>query len=267
MQIDKADPLLPLKSSLLVETGIRNPHSIPWIITPLDTCLSAARALVLSEEEAYYVRAGTSALAACISPRNEAAALNLLLTHRQQVCAPKDEARLQGLLDLAAGFPQRAGCPEAQLQPAQQPAAPQPFSADTPEGRLQAWAAAAGATSAVSAAIFPSGLRGAVADRDIAAGECVMTVPSSLLISYETAKSSDFGKCLARIPGLDDESLAVVWTMVDRWDDESPHAPFWASLPSAIGTGLSADDAAIAVLKVRQAVGSDGRLLLRANTF
>ncbi len=47
------------------------------------------------------------------------------------------------------------------------------------------------------------------------------------------------GAVLRRIPGLDEESAAVLWTMVDRRDAESPHAAFWASLPqAAFGTAL-----------------------------
>lgn len=37
--------------------------------------------------------------------------------------------------------------------------------------------------------------------------------------------------------GLDPETLAVLWTMVDRHEPESPHAPFWAALPPHFGTG------------------------------
>jgi len=47
------------------------------------------------------------------------------------------------------------------------------------------------------------------------------------------------GKALQRIPNLSEEAAAVVWTMIDRVDDESPYAPYWASLPSTFGTALS----------------------------
>jgi hypothetical protein len=38
---------------------------------------------------------------------------------------------------------------------------------------------------------------------------------------------------------LDPETLAVLWTMVDRHDPESVHAPFWAALPAHFSTALS----------------------------
>lgn len=46
------------------------------------------------------------------------------------------------------------------------------------------------------------------------------------------------GPVLKRIPGLDPESAAVIWTMIDRHDLDSPWAAFWAALPAAFDTGL-----------------------------
>ena len=44
---------------------------------------------------------------------------------------------------------------------------------------------------------------------------------------YDYALASDFGRVLARIPTLSEEAAAVVWTMVDRRDEESALAPYW----------------------------------------
>jgi hypothetical protein len=80
-------------------------------------------------------------------------------------------------------------------------------------------------------------LRGCAAAQDIPAGATAVALPSHLLITYETATQSDFGQALSRLPGLDDETLAVVWTMVERWDDDSASRHFWAALPDAFNTG------------------------------
>lgn len=58
--------------------------------------------------------------------------------------------------------------------------------------------------------------------------------------------------------GLDPETLAVLWTMVDRQEPESPHAPFWAALPPHLCTGgadngLSKTPAATGVCEHRPA--------------
>lgn len=219
---------------------------IPWIVTPLPTCLAAARVLCLREEEAYWVESSADFIEP-INPRNEAAALSLLLANRQQVCAPKDAPRQEALLVLSEGYD--ALCPSSLSHSPSSTL--ERFSDDTPEARLQSWATQQGVRSCVSAATFGGGLRGAVADDDIQAGDCVMSVPASMLINYQTARESDFGKALCQLPDLGDETIAVIWTMVDRHDDESTHTAFWSSLPSAIGTGLSADDEDIRLLEVQ----------------
>ncbi len=48
------------------------------------------------------------------------------------------------------------------------------------------------------------------------------------------------GHALARIPGLAAESAALIWTMVDRTDEDSPHAAFWAAMPPQLTTGEAA---------------------------
>lgn len=50
-------------------------------------------------------------------------------------------------------------------------------------------------------------------------------------------------------PGLDPETLAVIWTMCDRHAPESPHVPFWSALPASFGTGLSAPQPLLDLLK------------------
>lgn len=54
------------------------------------------------------------------------------------------------------------------------------------------------------------------------------------------------GRALSAMPGLHEEMLLLLWTMVERHVTDSPLQPFWAALPQAITTGLSADEAAFA---------------------
>jgi hypothetical protein len=206
--------------------------------------------------------------------------------------------RQQELQQLLAAYPASAlpaaGHATQPRQPQQQ-ATTLLCDAASPEGALHAWALARGAVSSVLPARFSSplspdggaaaagggGLRGCAAAADLPAGALVLQVPLPLLITYDTAAASDFGKALSRLPGvvrspcvgvsgtswgpplfgrspcqpgaraartpapthpwpgLDAESLAVTWTMVERHDRDSPHAPFWAALPAAFGTALS----------------------------
>lgn len=99
------------------------------------------------------------------------------------------------------------------------------------------WAVERGTTTQLSPARFSNGLRGLCADQDTAAGSCVLSLPASLLITYNTAKASDFGRAVSGLPGMDDESCSVLWTMVERHDEDSSHRPFWEALPQEFETG------------------------------
>ena len=44
---------------------------------------------------------------------------------------------------------------------------------------------------------------------------------------------------LTHIPGLSNEAITVIWTMVERNDHESAFRPFWDSLPSELHTGMA----------------------------
>ncbi|MEW5313577.1 MAG: hypothetical protein WDW38_005135 [Sanguina aurantia] len=99
---------------------------------------------------------------------------------------------------------------------------------------------AGGVTSLASPAMFGGrGLRGLAADADLSAGQVAISVPTSHLISFDTAMDSDFGKCLQHIPGLGREMAVLVWTMVERQDTDSEWAAYWNILPRDFGTGLS----------------------------
>ena len=64
----------------------------------------------------------------------------------------------------------------------------------------------------------------------------------NVLINLEMARESDFGKLLARLPGMDDESLLVVWTMVERQEPEAQQRSFWVALPEQLETGGRASE-------------------------
>jgi hypothetical protein len=67
-------------------------------------------------------------------------------------------------------------------------------------------------------------------------------------MTYKIAADSEFGAVLNRL-GLDPETLAVVWTMVDRWDADSDVKPFWQALPERFSTGLSVPEPLVDLMK------------------
>ena len=65
----------------------------------------------------------------------------------------------------------------------------------------------------------------------------------------ETVLETDLGKMLSVIPGLGMDNLLIIFTMIDRFDEDSPWKPFWDELPETFGTGLSFDPVYIDLLK------------------
>ena len=65
----------------------------------------------------------------------------------------------------------------------------------------------------------------------------------------EKSLASWQGPVLMQFPQLGDDSIAVIWTMVERHDAESPRAPFWLSLPQQLHSGLSMSDALLQTLQ------------------
>ena len=57
------------------------------------------------------------------------------------------------------------------------------------------------------------------------------------------------GPVLTQFPQLADDSIAVIWTMVERHDKESPRAPFWQSLPNELHSGFSMSDSLLQTLQ------------------
>lgn len=54
---------------------------------------------------------------------------------------------------------------------------------------------------------------------------------------------------LTQFPQLADDSIAVIWTMVERHDEDSQWAPFWESLPPKLHSGLSLSDGLVQALQ------------------
>ena len=57
------------------------------------------------------------------------------------------------------------------------------------------------------------------------------------------------GPVLAQFSQLSDDSIAVIWTMVDRHDPESKWESFWLSLPEELHSGLSMSDNLLQILE------------------
>jgi hypothetical protein len=227
MEVAPDDPLRELKLRLLRELGAGAGGGPALMGLPsAAAALAAARALVLRSDEAEAWGPDAATLAAsALSSRNEAAALSLLWAHAEVLGNPGDP-KLAELAALSAGFSSRTGGSAPRLT--QAPEASGSSSSSGGSGNsgggsgagtaaaaaVRAWAEARGAVARLAPAAFQGGLRGLTAEVPLAAGETALSLPAGLLVTYATANESDLGKALQRIPGMGEEAIAVVWTMV-----------------------------------------------------
>lgn len=56
------------------------------------------------------------------------------------------------------------------------------------------------------------------------------------------------GAVLAQFPQLSPDTIAVIWTMAERHDQDSIWNVFWASLPQKLCSGLSMPEALVGLL-------------------
>jgi hypothetical protein len=230
MEVAGDDPLRQLKLRLLKSLGAGAGRPADLARLPdAAACLAAARALVLKTDEvdAWGID-DVSAVQACVGARNEAAALALLHAHADAIfgsfCSSGSggasaAAKREQLAELSGSYCERVGAQAAVAagEAGEEAAAGETAAAAAGGGLgLQAWAEKRGLATSLQPAVFSGGLRGLAAAGDLAAGSYAVELPAALLITYDTARESDLGRALVRIPGLGDDSIAVIWTMVSH---------------------------------------------------
>ncbi len=152
-----------------------------------------------------------------------------------------DEASRAALAAVAAHCDALA-CEDAQ------PGAPCDDAATT---AAAAWAEAQGVRARLHAASFGS-LRGAAAAEEVRAGVTIVALPPAALLTAQCAYDAPgLGDALRAIEGINDDTAALVWTMLERAEGAaSPRAAFWAALPAApLQSGLTLPPAALAALE------------------
>ncbi len=116
---------------------------------------------------------------------------------------------------------------------------------------FMSWAGEAGIVSSdlIVGTFPPYGIRGCFSEKDIRPGDDILCIPSAALMYDETVLKTDLGRMLSVIPGLGMDNLLVIFTMIDRFDEESFWRPFWLELPERFDTGLSFPPACVDLLR------------------
>ena len=206
--------------------------------------LVAARIFCLSNDELYFLES-SSELRKALNHRNEAAALSLIQQKVAESNFPGAKQEFIRNLDRycsslwdqfhdISSFPLEMGHEE---------------QGDDTKAFLS-WSVDRGIKSRLVLGNFqPHGIRGCMAEEDICVGDDILSIPQEILMYDETVLQTDVGKMLSVIPGLSMDNLLIVFTMIDRWDDDSIWRPFWKQLPDAFKTGISFHSSVVDLLQ------------------
>ncbi|CAG9466393.1 unnamed protein product [Pedinophyceae sp. YPF-701] len=253
--LDSGDAIFAEKKAHLVRLGLDHAP-----LSPRD-CLRRARVVCLHSSDLYRLPLDAD-FAAPVSTRNEAAALSLLV---QRAAAAQDRAALEALApytDAFAGI--SAGPNNAHESGASYPP-------DSPNAALMAWARGSGVEAAVEPGAFSVGGCGAMASRDLAAGDVAVSLPPDLIVGPRLVERSPVGQLLAAIQakcGFDDETRVLLFILLDSHNDDmygdsgntSPLRAFWTSLPRDMRTAAAFSAPALAALRDTPALADAQRV-------
>lgn len=202
--------------------------------------LVAARIFCLSNDELYFLD-DPHQLRRPLNHRNEAAALSLI-QQRLSRGGERDSSVLKQLEEYCERLWADFHHEDAGLSSLDgRDVAGVAVGANESMTSFLSWAREAGIVSSnLAVGTFPPhGIRGCYSERDILPGEDILSIPRAALIYDETVLGTDLGRMLSVIPGLGMDNLLVIFTMIDRFDEESMWRPFWLELPERFETGLS----------------------------
>ncbi len=233
--------------------------------------LQAARVFCLTKDEMYFLES-VSELQRPLNHRNEAAALSLIQhsIHSSMGGGEGQERGLRALLEYVNGvcadsvwnelntgdlnsFGNRdilacmhASSSENEGDSATDMVAKRQASRDA----FLSWALKDNTIlSRVIPAECKGGIQGCVAGDDIHVGEDVLTIPVDVLLYDETVLKTDVGAMLSVIPDVSIDNILIIFTMIDRFDDDSAWKPFWDELPEAFKTGISFHESVLHLLE------------------
>lgn len=209
--------------------------------------LVAARIFCMSSDELYFLE-DAEELRQPLNHRNEAAALSLI---QQRVSG--DAVRRSCLLNQLHAYCERLW-PHFHHEDAGldgRDGAREVGATGETTTSFMSWAKKAGIVSSdlVVGTFPPHGIRGCFSERDILPGDDILCIPSTALMYDETVLETDLGKMLSVIPGLGMDNLLVIFTMIDRFDEDSLWRDFWRELPGSFDTGLSFPPACVDLLQ------------------
>ncbi|KAI8114208.1 hypothetical protein M9434_002334 [Picochlorum sp. BPE23] len=228
--------------------------------------LQAARVFCLTKDEVYFLESA-SELRRPLNHRNEAAALSLIqhCIHSSMGEDAEPEHGLLALLEYVNGLCAESVWNELNtgelnsfgnrdiLSCLHASSSEKEGDSSTRQVSREAFLAWALKENRIESRVIPAecegGIQGCVAVDDIHIGEDVLKIPVDVLLYDETVLKTDVGAMLSVIPDVSIDNILIIFTMIDRFDDDSAWKPFWNELPDAFKTGISFHESVLNLLE------------------
>jgi histone-lysine N-methyltransferase SETD3 len=205
--------------------------------------LIAARVFCLSKEELYFLD-DPSELKQALNHRNEAAAVSLIHQRLHEGAFSLDQSIVEAFYRDLNSY-----CVSlwSLFQDAQQNH--DGITADaSQQNRFLSWSNQKRIMADKLALAEFDGIRGCMAKENVCVGDDILAIPQEVLIYEDTVLKTDLGKMLSVIPGLGMDNLLIIFTMIDRWQEDSEWKPFWDELPDEFRTGITFPESIVDLL-------------------
>ncbi|XP_078443072.1 SET domain-containing protein isoform X2 [Wolffia australiana] len=218
--------------NLSPELHLRHDSTQDELLLALDRLVQSARILLLDESEIYFVEDEDIGP---FTPRNEIESLNSVLS-AIDLSLDGSKGGLAGLLQ----FLRKATCDllgkiEAQCDDYKISGEPN----SNAEEMLLKWGKELGVKSKLRICHFEGTGRGAVASQYLEVGSTALEIPSSLIINEDLVYESEMFAILENLGGISPETMALLWSMKARHDQNSKFRAYFDALPTEFRTGLS----------------------------
>ncbi|CAA3030389.1 fructose-bisphosphate aldolase-lysine N-methyltransferase, chloroplastic isoform X1 [Olea europaea var. sylvestris] len=258
LELSKGDPFLGKKKKVLEVMGfdpegsmnIRSSFTPDQLTSFLNMMLQRARIINLDEVELYFSEDAID-LGGFTSLRNELEALDLILKVIDKVLSSGKGATinvLQNLRDVTLDRIHELGKSNGEETRIFRD------SNSDKEKCLLEWGVKNGVKTKLDIAHVEGAGRGAVAREDLEVGDIALEIPLSVIISEDILHESDMFPILEQIDGISAETMLLLWSMKEKYNQGSKYKLYFDTLPEEFNTGLSFGIDAVMAL--------DGALLL-----
>ncbi|XP_062078629.1 uncharacterized protein LOC133783107 [Humulus lupulus] len=244
LELPESDSLFDRKKILLQKKGFNTKEEIhlksssdpDLIMTSLKIMLQIARIINFDEVELYFWEDDTSSTVDLYSPRNEVVALNSILRLVENSLDGQTQIQKNILQELRNAVVDMIGnCSDANSIKS---VIVEDHSCDKEKCLVQ-WGEDNGMRSRLRIAYVEGAGRGAIAREDLKAGDTALEIPTSLIISEELMKKSDMYQILEKRNEMSSETMLLLWSMKEKYNNNSRFKNYFDTLPEEFHTGLS----------------------------